>query len=111
MPTQDEIMVEIIGLVSTGAETSLSPEVESALRERYYKWIGDVKEGNDTSPQQIWNDDAGKRIKERIKHIGQRLQGKIKEKAHLGKKECHEVCREVELASDCPHCPEPPPGG
>jgi len=111
MPTQDEIMVEIVELVSTGAGTPLSAEAESALRDRYYKWICEVKKGNSTSPQDIWGTDDGKRLKDRIKHIGKRLGEKIKGKGHLGKKDCHDACREVEVASACPHCPDPPPSG
>jgi hypothetical protein len=107
MPTQDEIMLEIVELVSTGAETPLSPEVESALRDRYYEWICVVKVGNTTSPQDIWETDDGKKIKDRIKLIGSHLKEKIKEKTHLDKKDCLDACLQVETAaeSDCPHCP------
>jgi hypothetical protein len=109
MPTQDEIMVEIIELVRTGAGAPLSAEAESALRDRYYRWICAVKKGNSTSPQDIWETDDGKRIKDRIKHIGKRLGEKIKDKARLEKKDYHETCRGVEIASACPHCPDPDP--
>ncbi len=111
MPTQDAIMLEIIELISTEAGGSLPPEAESALRTRYYDWICEVKKGNDTSPQDIWDKDAGWRMKERIKHIGRHLKEKVKAN-HVSKKDCDDACLSVETASasDCPHCPEPPSG-
>ena len=51
MPTQDEIMRQIINLVGAGAGTALSDEVQDALRERYYAWITKKKENVPTSPQ------------------------------------------------------------
>jgi hypothetical protein len=111
MPTQDEIMRQIVELVGTGAGTTLSAETEAALRDRYYDWIGKVKKGNTTSPQDIWDTVDGKRIQEQIKRIGRRLTEKKEKKPYLGKDECHDACREVEVASACPHCPDPPPGG
>jgi hypothetical protein len=109
MPTQDAIMGQIIELVSTGAGGALPPEAESALRTRYYDWICEVKEGNDTSPQDIWDSHDGKRMQERIKQIGKHLTEKVKAKTHLSKQDCDDACLSVETAasSDCPHCPDP----
>jgi hypothetical protein len=109
MPTQDEIMRQIVELVSMGSGGALSPETEAALRDRYYNWIGEVKKGNSTSPQDIWDSADGKQIQEQIKRIGKHLTEK--KKAYPSKDDCHAACHEVEVASACPHCPDLPPGG
>jgi hypothetical protein len=106
MPTQDEIMRQIVELVSMGAGGALSPETEAALRDRYFNWIGEVKKGNSTSPQDIWDSADGKKMQEQIKAIGKHL-GK---KPYFGKDDCVAACHEVEVNSACPHCPEPPGG-
>jgi hypothetical protein len=108
MPTQDEIMDHILQLVREGAGASLPPEVEAALRERYYSWIATGKKGATISPQKIWDEKEGKGLQRKFREIGEHLA----KKAHHGKKECVECYRAVETASlDCPHCPDPPPGG
>ncbi|HEY7213598.1 MAG TPA: hypothetical protein VIC28_03160 [Thermoanaerobaculia bacterium] len=106
MPTQDEIMQQIINLVGAGAGTALSAEVQDALRERYYAWIARKKKGNSTSPQDIWDGEDGKKIQKQFEKIGKHLAGKKKP----GKADVHEAGRKVEAASDCPHCPDPPSG-
>jgi non-homologous end joining protein Ku len=106
MPTQDEIMRQIINLVGAGAGTALSDEVQDALRERYYAWITKKKESVPTSPQEIWDAEAGKKIQKQFEKIGKHLA----EKKKPGKADVHEAGRQVEAASDCPHCPDPPSG-
>src|SRR6185503_11563258 len=76
MPTQDEIMQQIINLVGGGAGTTLSAEVQDALRERYYAWITRKKKNVPTSPQDIWDAEAGKKIQKQLEKIGKHLAGK-----------------------------------
>lgn len=108
MPSQDEIMQQIVELVRAGAGGGLTPAVESALRMRYYDWIVETKEGNYTTPQDIWGTDDGKKMQEQIGKIGNLLAEK--KQANLGEADCHNACRTVESASLCPHCPDDPTG-
>lgn len=103
MASQDEIMKQILGLVSEGAGMALTPEVESALHERYYKWIVAIKEGNSTSPQDIWEDKDGRNLQQKFRDIGKNLAQK---KSKLDKTECNDSCLTIERLSDCPHCPD-----
>jgi hypothetical protein len=107
MATQDEIMAHILQLVGEGVGGPLTPEVEAALRQRYYEWIINKKAGVPTTPQEIWGEKEGSAIQHRLRHLGQELK-KGHEKLHLNKKECDAICLLVETASDCPHCPDPP---
>ena len=87
MPSQDEVMKHILKLVSQGAGEALTPEIESALHERYYPWIAKKKDGVPTSPQDIWDGEDGAKIKRRFEKIGEELsKAKTKTKAHHGKK-------------------------
>lgn len=101
MPTQEEIMQQIISLVGAGAGATLSAELQDALRSRYFDWIVEKKSGVPTSPQEIWDAEDGKKIQKQIERIGKRLAGK---KPH-GKADLEEASRFVENDSDCPHCP------
>ncbi|HEX9940487.1 MAG TPA: hypothetical protein VGG03_00610 [Thermoanaerobaculia bacterium] len=98
-------MKEIVELVSQGMGMPLTPELESALHKRYFDWIIEKKEGVPTTPQEIWEEDAGAKIKARIEEIGRRLAEEKQQKPLLGEDDCHEVCGLVEADSDCPHCP------
>jgi hypothetical protein len=106
MPSQDEIMQQILGLVSQGAAMPLTSELESTLRGRYYKWIVTTKTGNTTSPQQIWDQDAGKEIQEKFVLIGSELALMKLSKPVLIAKDCTGLCEKVEKESKCPHCPD-----
>ncbi len=109
MATQDEIMVQILQLVREGAGRPLTPEVEAALRDRYYVWIATGKKGATITPQKIWDEKEGKGLQRKFHEIGEHLAKK--NKPHPGKDDCVECYRAVEIASfDCPHCPDPPPG-
>jgi hypothetical protein len=110
MATQDEIMAHILKLVGEGAGGSLTLEVETALRDRYYRWIATGKNGATITPQKIWDEKEGKGLQRKFREIGEHLAKKGK--PHLGKDDCVECYRAVEMASalDCPHCPDPPPG-
>jgi hypothetical protein len=110
MATQDEIMAQILKLVGEGAGGPLTPEVEAALRDRYYRWIVTGKNGATISPQKIWDEKEGKGLQRKFREIGEHLAKK--KKAHPGKDDCVDSYRTVEKESlDCPHCPDPPPVG
>jgi hypothetical protein len=106
MQSQEEIMRNIIDLVKV-ADGGLTSEEESFLRSRYYDWITTQKKGVDTTPQQVWEQDAGKKIQERIREIGKLLSARRQQKKVLGKDDCLDVCSTVESDSACPHCPDP----
>jgi hypothetical protein len=107
MPSQDEIMQQILGLVSQGAAMPLTAELESTLHDRYYQWIVTTKTGNTTSPQQIWDQDAGKDIQEKFVLIGSELSVLKLSKPVVNGKDCTDTCSGVESESKCPHCPDP----
>jgi hypothetical protein len=107
MPSQDEIMQQILGLVSQGAAMPLTAELESTLHDRYYQWIVTTKTGNTTSPQQIWDQDAGKEIQEKFVLIGSGLAVLKLSKPVVIAKDCTDICDKVEKESKCPHCPDP----
>jgi hypothetical protein len=109
MATQDEIMAQIFQLVREGAGAPLTPEVETALRDRYYDWIAKGKKGATITPQKIWDDKDGKGIQQKFREIGKHLAAK--KKPHPGKDDCVDSYRAIEMLSDCPHCPDPPPTG
>jgi len=110
MATQDEIMAHILQLVGEGAGVPLTPEVDAALRERYYSWIATGKKGATITPQKIWDEKEGKGLQQKFREIGKHLGDK--KKPHPGKDDCVDSYRAIEIASlDCPHCPDPPPTG
>jgi hypothetical protein len=113
MPSQEEIMQNIIDLVRDGAGGALTPEEESFLRDRYYDWIVNKKDGVDTTPQQVWDLEAGKKIQTQIKKIGKLFAEKKQKKPKLDKADCAEACRTIETVSPapCPHCPDGDPTG
>lgn len=105
MATQDEIMAHILQLVREGHGAPLPPEVEAALKERYYNWIIKVPSKVKTTPQEVWDQEAGKKIQGQIRRIGKHLGDK--KKPHPGKEDCLDSCIQVESLSECPHCPDP----
>lgn len=107
MPSQDEIMQQILGLVGQGAAMPLTSELQSTLHDRYYQWIVTTKAGNTTSPQQVWDQDAGKDIQEKFVLIGSELALIKLSKPVLIAKDCTDTCAKVESESKCPHCPDP----
>lgn len=109
MATQDEIMAQILQLVREGAGAPLTPEVEAALRERYYDWIANGKKGATITPLKIWEEKDGKGLQRKFREIGEHLAAK--KKPHLGKADCVECYSTVEAAAslDCPFCPDTPP--
>ncbi len=108
MATQDEIMVHILQLVREGAGGPLTPEVETALRDRYYVWIATGKKGATITPHKIWDEQDGKGLQQKFREIGKHLAAK--NKPHLSKDDCVECYLAVEAASllECPYCPDPP---
>jgi hypothetical protein len=108
MLSQDEIMQQIVKLVSEGAvPMTLTAEIESTLRDRYSKWIVETKKGVPDSPQQIWEQPAGLAIQQKFVLIGTGLAVMKETKPVLNKSECIEACAKVESESKCPHCPDP----
>jgi hypothetical protein len=107
MPSQDEIMAQILELVGEGAVMPLTPEIESTLHDRYYEWIVKTKGGVPSSPQEIWDAAAGADIRQRFVLIGAGLSVMRESKPVLNKTDCTEACSKVESESKCPHCPDP----
>jgi hypothetical protein len=108
MPSQDEIMEQIVKLVGDGAvPMPLTAEIESSLRDRYYGWIVETKKGVSNSPQQIWEQPAGIDIQNKFVLIGTGLAVMKETKPVLNKSDCIEACSKVESESKCPHCPDP----
>ena len=115
MPSQEEIMRNIIELVRDGAGGLLTPDEETFLRGRYYGWIVKKKEGVATTPQEAWDTEDGKKIQEQIKKIGKLFsEKKQKQKKNvLDEADCNDACRTIETVSPapCPHCPDGDPTG
>jgi hypothetical protein len=103
MPSQDEIMKQILDLVGKGAGVALTAAEETGLRKRYYDWIINKKTGVSTSPQEIWDSKDGERLQKQIGRIGQEM-------AHQKTQTLMMACAMVERLSECPHCPDPPTG-
>jgi hypothetical protein len=110
MPSQDEIMQQIFKLVGDGAAMPLNPEIESALRDRYYGWIVKRKEGNPSSPQEIWDDKEGSGIQQKFRDIGQHMAQQKSKLLDLDGAACVNSYLTIERLSECPHCPDPLPG-
>src|SRR5262249_577074 len=108
MSTQDEIMAHILQLVSEGAGAPLTPEAKAALHDRYYEWIANGKKGATITPQKIWDGKDGKGLQQKFRESGKDVEAK--KKTHLGKDDCVDSYRAIEKASDCPYCPDLPPG-
>ncbi len=106
MPSQDEIMQQILELVSKGAAMPLTPEIEACLHDRYYDWIIKTKDGVPDSPQEVWDGAAGADIKARFVLIGEGLAVTKESKPVINKSDCTEACAKVESESKCPHCPD-----
>jgi predicted Zn-ribbon and HTH transcriptional regulator len=109
MPNQDEIMLHILKLVGEGAEMALPSPVEAALRTRYYGWIDKKKDNVPTKPKEIWEAREGHAIHGRLREVGRQLKKKHAQLL-LSEKEVKICCFEVESTSECPHCPNDPPG-
>jgi hypothetical protein len=107
MASKDEIMTKILELVSKGAGVALTSDEESDLRKRYYDWIGTKKTGVPTSPQDIWDTKEGERLQKQIEKIGHQM---ARQKTPQAQSPTMMACATVESLSDCPHCPDPPPG-
>ncbi|HEY2292420.1 MAG TPA: hypothetical protein VGM86_17115 [Thermoanaerobaculia bacterium] len=102
-------MAHILQLVREGAGAPLTPEVEAALRDRYYDWIAKGKKGATITPLKVWDEKDGKGLQRKFREIGEHLA----KKAQHGKKECVECYSAVEAAAslECPFCPDSPPPG
>ena len=109
MQSQEAIMKNIIDLVREGAGGALTSDEEKFLRGRYFDWIVEKKDGVPTSPQEIWDTEAGKNIQKKIKEIGKHFSEKKQKKNKLDEGDCADACRTVETSTTapCPHCPDP----
>lgn len=109
MPTQDEVMQQIVRLVCDGAGAPIAPEVEAALRKRYSEWLMTPGKKVATRPIDIWEQEDGKKIQKQFQEIGRLTakKSKDKNKGKIEPADCTEACREIEAASACPHCPDP----
>ena len=109
MPTQDEVMQEIVRLVGDGAGMPLAGESESHLRERYFNWIVTKKADAPSSPLDSWDKSDGKALQKRFESIGKTAAKKAKDKKKdkIERRDCGEACTEIETTSDCPYCPDP----
>ncbi|HSF41442.1 MAG TPA: hypothetical protein VLT87_16705 [Thermoanaerobaculia bacterium] len=109
MPTQDEVMQQIVQLVGTGAEMPLTGESESGLRARYFTWIVTKKADAPSSPLDAWDGSDGKDLQKKFKAIGKCAAQKAKDqkKDKIDRHDCGEACTEIETTSDCPYCPDP----
>ena len=88
----------------------LTPEIEAALRNRYYEWIVKKKAGDPSSPQEIWDDKEGSGLQQKFREIGENM---VQEKSKLRALDGDRMQSSyllVERLSECPHCPDPPPG-
>jgi predicted Zn-ribbon and HTH transcriptional regulator len=109
MLNQDGIMQHLLELVSEGAGMALPGEVETALRKRYQNWIAAKKRTVPTSPMDVWEAKEGLAIQERLREVGRTLKRKSGTLA-LSTADVAACCLQVEAASECPHCPDPPSG-
>ncbi|HKV12805.1 MAG TPA: hypothetical protein VJ725_31970 [Thermoanaerobaculia bacterium] len=111
MPTQSEVLEQIVRLVGDGAGAPVASEVAAALRARYSEWLVTPGKKVKTRPIDVWEEEDGKKIQAKFQEIGRRMvkKSKDKKKDKIDSADCTEACREVETAatSDCPHCPDP----
>ena len=111
MPTQSEVLDQIVRLVGDGAGAPVTSEVEAALRKRYSEWLVTPGKKVATRPLDIWEQEDGKKIQKKFQEIGRLAakKSKDKNKGKIESADCTEACREVETSatSDCPHCPDP----
>ena len=108
MPNHEGVMQKIYELVSEGAGMALPGEIRAALHRRYHTWLGDKKNGMQTSPLDIWEAKEGLAIQERLREVGRELKENHADLL-LSQKEFDACCLKVESTSLCPHCPDPPP--
>ena len=109
MPTQDEVMQQIVQLVGNGAGMPLAGESESHLRDRYFTWIVAKKAGAPSSPLDAWDKSDGKDLQKRFEAIGKSAAKKAKDKKKdkIDRQDCGEACSDIETTSGCPYCPDP----
>jgi hypothetical protein len=107
MLNQDGIMQHLLKLVGEGAGMALPREIQAALVTRYNPWISGTKEGNSTSPKDVWEAKEGLAIQERLREVGRTLKRRNGTLV-LSAADVAACCLQVEAASECPHCPDPP---
>lgn len=107
MPTQDEVMQQIVQLVGNGAGMPLAGETESHLRDRYFTWIVTKKADAPSSPLDAWDKNDGEDLQKQFKAIGKAAAKKAKDqkKDKIDRHDCREACSEIERTAPCPYCP------
>jgi hypothetical protein len=109
MPSQEQIMLQILALFGAGAALPTTIPAVDVLRQRYFDWIVQPKPGLQ-SPQELWDTVTGLMLQGKFGEIGVLAGAKTLAagKLAVGADECLEACTEVEATSECPHCPATP---
>jgi len=112
MPSQDDVFKEICNLVEAGAAemgVPLGSDIESMLRDRYFKWIVVVKPEVGKSAMDVWDEEAGKKIQGAFSAIGRAAAQSCKDSGGtaVDAAEGTTAAQEIEGQSDCPFCPPP----
>jgi hypothetical protein len=106
MPSQEQIMLQILALFGAGAAMPSTIPAVDVLRQRYFDWIVQPKPGLQ-SPQELWDTATGLMLQGKFLEIGTLARAKTLAAGKLAVEadECTEACAEVEASSACPHCP------
>lgn len=109
MPSQEQIMLQILALFGAGAALPTTLAAVDALRGRYFDWIVQQPTGLQ-SPQDLWETATGLMLQTKFLQIGALARVKTLAAAKLAvdAEECLAACTEVEETSACPHCPASP---
>lgn len=109
MPSQEQIMLQILALFGAGAALPTTIPAVDVLRRRYFEWIIEKPSGLQ-SPQELWDTATGLMLQAKFGEIGAlagvktRAAGKLAVEAD----ECLAASLQVEASSACPHCPRVP---
>ena len=112
MPTQEEVFADIIKAVEAGAKSvgrELEPDVEAAIRARYFDWIlvkgqNEKLEPVEPTPQDVWDKPDGELLRKKFEEIGRRAAQQTGEGAEVAAAQTDRAADGVEAASDCPWC-------
>ena len=106
MPSQEQIMPQILALFGAGAALPTTIPATDVLRQRYFDWIVKPKPGL-PSPQELWDTATGLMLQGKFGQIGALAAAKTRAAGRLviEAEECLAACIEVEATSECPHCP------
>lgn len=110
MPSQEQIMLQILALFGAGAALPTALSAVDVLRKRYFDWIVQPPPSGEQTPQELWDTATGLMLQGKFGEIGALAAARSR---HAGKlvieaDECLAACVEVEKTSACPHCPQTP---